>query len=98
MAMNTRRIGKKNTDIVQHGSLIHELLVKPQLGMTTRQFQSEISHCPGVQYVNIFQFIIQRIVAVDYHIHIHSKRSFSSKPMTKISKIETTYKPYTEWK
>lgn len=69
--MYTRRIGKEDTDIMQHRSLIDKSLIKFKFGMPPCQTKSEIRNGPGMNHVNIFQFIFTWVVPVNYLLYIH---------------------------
>ena len=93
-AMDTRSIGKKDTDIMQHGSLVYKLLIKTKFGMTPCQSKSKICNSPSMYHVNIFQFIFTWIVFVDYLLNIHKAKFYKAK----ITKITSRFRGYAEEK
>ena len=98
MAVYARGIGQEYADIVQHCSLMQELLIELQFGVTACKFQSKGRDCTSMHHVNFFQFIINRIVAVYYLIDIHSKRFYQMITQAKISKIEIPHKQFSPCK
>ena len=67
----TRSIGEEYAQIMQHCSLFHKLHVNIQFGMPARHFKSKFRHFHSVNHVNIFQFIIFRVIAVDNSLYIN---------------------------
>lgn len=65
-------IGQENAKIMQHGSLFNELEIQLQFRVFACHFKSKFRNFPGMYIVNLFQFIIQRVIEIYYLSVIYS--------------------------
>ena len=58
--------------IMQHGCLFNELEIQLQFRVFACHFKSKFRNFPGMYIVNLFQFIIQRVIEIYYLSVIYS--------------------------
>ena len=66
MTVDARRVALANADVMQHRRLFEELAVQFQFRMFFRNQQAAIRHLPTVNDKESPEFIVLRIVLVDY--------------------------------
>jgi hypothetical protein len=71
MTVDARRVALADADVMQHRRLFEELAVQFQFRMFFRNQQAAIRHLPTVNDKESPEFIVLRIVLVDYFLIIH---------------------------
>lgn len=70
-AFNARRITTEDTDVVEHGRLLHKLTVKVQFRVSITNLQGLICHSPAMNEENAFQRILLWIILINNTVIIH---------------------------
>ena len=96
-ALYTRGIASEDTYVVKHSGFFEKLFIKAQFGVGLGYLQALICHLTTMNHQNLLQFIILRVIAINYRlvIHIdiiwHGLRGFLDKPSGKAERTRINY-------